>query len=203
MAACGPLLLAACASDGGSSSSSGVREDSAEPGVASPAATEAPAATAAGKGIQAGWMDYRPAKKANQVNSLTLVGASTEAGRLIASGRARMDGGKVVDDRTAADLVEAFESEGFSRFALRRSPNEPIPGAIASVWLDRGNGPETLFFTAGARQNPKTEALPDVYDHLKKLVFTVHQATPGSMVVTGEGWSGDDMFRRNAEGRGR
>lgn len=148
-------------------------------------------------------MDYRAAKKAGQVSSLTLIGASTEAGRLIAAGRARMEGGKVVDDRVAAELSEAFDREGFREFALQRSPNEPIPGAMQCVWIDRGNGHETLFFTAGARQNPKTEKLPDVFDTLKKTIWYVHQRTPGSMVVVGEGWSGDDMFRKGDEGRGR
>lgn len=194
------LLPASCASTGDSTPSPSSSPDSpgGEPGAAP---VTAPASS--GKGVVVGWMEYRGAKKAGQVTSLTLIGASTEAGRLITAGRARMDGGKVVDDRTAGLLAQSFDEEGFGRFAVKCSPNEPVPGAMQCVWMDRGNGFESLFFLPGQRQNAATRDLPDVFDHLKKLVFSVHQATPGSMVVTGEGWSGDSMLNQKPGDGGR
>ena len=55
----------------------------------------------------------------------------------------------------------------------------------------------------GQRQNPDTRELPDVFDALKKLVLTIHQRSPGSMVITGEGWSGDSMMNQKAGGKNR
>ncbi len=141
-------------------------------------------------------MDYRPPKKAGQVQTLTLLSQGTEEGRLIQRGRARMEGGKVVDDRTAAELLRSFEDSGFDRFALKRHPNDQAPGALQVVWIDRGNGFECLYLMPGARQNPETRDSPDVFDGLKKVIFVAHQMTPGSMVITGEGWSGDSMMNQ-------
>ena len=62
--------------------------------------------------------------------------------------------------------------------------------------VDRGQGIESLFLVPGARQSSGTEDLPDVYDGLKKLILTVHQATPGSSVRIGKGWSGEDLMNQ-------
>jgi hypothetical protein len=167
------------------------------------AAEQAPAPTRAVKGIKVGWMDYRPAKKVGQVQTLTLLGASTEEGRLIQKGRARMEGGKVVDDETASLLERSFQEAGFDRYAVKRSPKEPTAGALQVVWIDRGNGFESLYLVPGARQNPDTRGLPDVFDALKKLIFSVHQASPGSMVLTGEGWSGDTLTNQQPGNKNR
>jgi hypothetical protein len=172
----------------------------AEP-VAAPAGAVPSLPTSVG-GIKAGWISFKAPTKRGQVTNLTLCGASSEEGKLISRG-ARMDGGKVVDDRTADNLSLAYTEAGFERFAVKRRPTEPPAGALGAVWIERGNGFETLFLMPGARQNPATEDLPDVYDGLKKLILSVHMSTPGSMVVTGEGWSGDDMLRQRPGSGGR
>ena len=137
------------------------------------------------------------------MTTLSLLGDSTEEGKLLQQGKVRVDGGKVVDVKTAKNLADAFQQAGFDRFAIKRRPLPAPAGAIAAVWLDRGEGVETLFLMPGARQNPATEDLPDVYDGLKKLILSVHMTTPGSVVVTGEGWSGDDIMRQKPGSGGK
>ncbi|HEU4394267.1 MAG TPA: hypothetical protein VFS92_01800 [Planctomycetota bacterium] len=152
-------------------------------------------------GVKAGWISFKPTTKAGQVTTLSLLGDTTEEGKLLQNGKVRVDGGKVVDAKTADNIALAFKEAGFDRFAIKRRPLPAPAGAIAAVWIDRGQGVESLFLMPGARQNPATEELPDVYDALKKLVLSVHMTTPGSVVVTGEGWSGDDMLRQKPGGR--
>ena len=91
-------------------------------------------------------------------------------------------------------------SSGFSRSA---APQDGPSGALGVVWIDRGDGPESLYLMPGARQVEETRDLPDVYDALKKLILTVHQATPGSMVTTGQDWSGDDLMKQRPGEPGR
>jgi hypothetical protein len=153
--------------------------------------------------MKAGWMDLRPATKPGQVSSLTLLSGNTPEGRLIQRGRAQMPGGKVIDDGTASDLLAAFANSGFDRFAVRANPTQGPAAAMAVVWIDRGSGYESLFFLPGARRNPETADLPDVYDGLKKLILGIHQATPGSAVTTGQGWSGDDLLKQKPGDPGR
>ena len=182
-------LLPACSSSG----SAGVEE--------APDYSDRPALPEGG--VQVGWMSYRAAKKDRQITALTLLSESSPEGKLLASGRGVLDGGKVVDDGTAADLLLSFERAGFNRFALRVHPGEAPVGAIGSVWINRGNGPETLFLTPGARGNPETYDLPDVYDGLKKLIFLVHQRTPGSVATSGAGFAGDDLMNQHPGKKGR
>ena len=203
-------LAAACASTGPAAApadSSGASDSETEAGAPTPgSASHREADNSPGtpsSGIMAGWVSYKPPTKRGQVTTLTLCGASTDEGKLISQGRARMDGGKVVDDATAQNLSASFTEAGFERFATRRRPTEPPSGALAAVWIDRGAGVETLFLMPGARQNPATRDLPDVYDGLKKLILSVHMSTPGSMVVTGEGWSGDDMLHQKPGSGGK
>lgn len=120
----------------------------------------------------------------------------SKEGKLIASGKARMEGGKVVSDGTAADLAATFDRAGFGRFAVKVNPREGPAGALGVVWISRGDGYESLFLLPGARQNSATADLPDVYQALKLLIFQVHQTTPGSMVTTGDGWSGEDLLKQ-------
>ena len=199
------LLLAACASSGdGGSPSRSSSNDRSGPGPQAPSSSDSGDRSALPpRGVRAGWRDYRPAKNTGQVTSLTLLSQGTEEGKLISRGRARMEGGKVVDDGTAADLLEAVSRSGFDRYAVKRSPEEPVPGALEGVWIDRGNGFESLFLMRGQRQNSETREIPDVFDALKKLVLTIHQRSPGSMVITGEGWSGDSMMNQKAGGKDR
>ena len=148
-------------------------------------------------------MDLRDGTYRKGMMSLTLLGESSEEGSLIASGRAHMPGGKVIDDPSAARLVEAFQRGGFDRFALRVHPTEGPGNSLGVVWMDAGDGTgfRSLFLVPGARRDPRTKDLPDVYDDLKKLILSIHQITPGSMVVTGEGWSGDSMMNQKPGGR--
>jgi hypothetical protein len=202
------LLAAACASSDSSSPAPGTNYPTPQadrtPPAGDPADPTSPAALAApATGVKAGWISFKPATKAGQVTTLSLLGESTEEGRLLQQGKVRVDGGKVVDARTAQNLADAFKEAGFDRFAIKRRPLPAPAGAIAAVWLDRGAGVETLFLMPGARQNSATEDLPDVYDGLKKLILSVHMTTPGSVVVTGEGWSGDDMMRQKPGSGGK
>jgi len=195
------MLAAACASG----SADAPAMPAASPGDPASAAAEFPsdAPAAASAGVRAGWLTFKPPTKAGQVTTLTLVGENTEEGKLLSRGRVRLDGGKVVDEKTAANLADAFRQAGFDRFCVKRRPLPAPAGALAAVWIDRGQGVETLFLMPGARQNPATEDLPDVYDGLKKLILSVHITTPGSVVLTGEGWSGDDMLRQKPGSGGR
>ena len=188
-------LAAACATGG--------PDAALEVDPAGPPSAGDPAPSTASTGIKAGWITFKPPTKAGQITTLTLCGASTEEGKQIALGLARMDGGKVVDDVTAENISASFTEAGFERFSVKRRPTEPPGGALAAVWIDRGSGLETLFLMPGARQNPATRDLPDVYDGLKKLILSIHMSTPGSVVVTGEGWSGDDMLHQKPGSGGR
>ncbi|NUN51466.1 MAG: hypothetical protein HUU06_01590 [Planctomycetaceae bacterium] len=190
-----PLLAPGCASDGGSGGG-GTRAASSR---GEPAAASSGASAAAGSDIMAGWMDLREGSRSGRLTTLTLVSENRQEGKLIQSGRARMDGGKVVDAETAAQIAASFDEAGFDRFCLSSRPTEGPSGALGVVWIDRGRGVESLFLLPGARQDPRTRDLPDVYDALKKLILYVHQSSPGSMVVTGEGWSGDDMMNQKPE----
>lgn len=189
-------MAAACASSGPEGDSRAAPSDSS----ATPSDSTLPPSSG---GIKAGWITFKPPTKAGQVTTLTLCGASSEEGKLITLGKARMEGGKVVDDRTAENISASFTEAGFERFSVKRRPTEPPNGALAAVWIDRGSGLESLFLMPGARQNPATKDLPDVYDGLKKLILSIHMSTPGSMVVTGEGWSGDDMLHQKPGSGGR
>lgn len=191
------LLAAGCASGGTSPETSLEPVDS--PSVADTAAAPSPA----GPGVRAGWITFRAQKKRDQLMSQTLVGESTREGKLIASGRGRMDGGKAIDDGRMTDLVDAFDHTDFARYAVMADPNTPPAGALGVVWLDRGNGFESLFLMPGAVNDPSTAGVPKTYEALKALIFTIHQRTPGSMVLTGEGWSGDDMLKQRPGGTGR
>ena len=189
------LLLAAC----GSTTDGGSRSESESPREA--AAEAAPAGDVSAlpaTGVKAGWIDPRSGGKSRQI-SLTLISASSQEGRLISTGRARMDGGKVVDDKTAGDILQAFDKAGFDRFAVMAKPEDAPSSTLGVIWIDRGRGIESLFFLPGARQDPRTADLPDVYDSLKKFILYIHQSSPGSMVTAGEGWSGDQMTDQKVE----
>lgn len=194
------LLSAACGSPGSAPDAPAPAADAGTdplgPGAPSPDDPPKPAT-----GVKAGWISFKPTTKPGQVTTLSLLGDTTEEGKLLQHGKVRVDGGKVVDARTADNIALAFKEAGFDRFSIKRRPLPAPAGAIAAVWIDRGQGVESLFLMPGARQNPATEELPDVYDALKKLVLSVHMTTPGSVVVTGEGWSGDDMLRQKPGGR--
>ena len=194
------LLSAACGSPSSAPDAPAPAADAGTdplgPGAPSPDDPPKPAT-----GVKAGWISFKPTTKAGQVTTLSLLGDTTEEGRLLQQGKVRVDGGKVVDARTADNIALAFKEAGFDRFSIKRRPLPAPAGAIAAVWIDRGQGVESLFLMPGARQNPATEELPDVYDALKKLVLSIHMTTPGSVVVTGEGWSGDDMLRQKPGGR--
>jgi len=177
-------------------SSSGSGDPSAEPVPSDrPALPEG--------GIQVGWMGFKAAVKDRQITSLTLVSESSREGKLLAAGRAVMEGGKVVDDGTAADILLCYERSGFDRFALRVNPNEAPIGALGAVWINRGNGIETLFLVPGARNNAETYDLPDVYASLKELIFRIHQKTPGSVATSGAGFAGDDLMNQHPGQKGR
>ncbi len=186
--ALGILLLLAgpsgCATSGTSSSSGG----------GSNPVTDAELGALPETGIKAGWMQFKSPTKTGQMTSLTLISESSKEGQLIAKGRARMDGGKVISDRDALALAASFDQEGFGRFAVKVNPNEAPTGALGAVWIDRGNGYESIFLLPGQRQNPATRDIPDVYFHLKGLILSVHQTTPGSSVRVGEGWSGEELL---------
>jgi hypothetical protein len=143
-------------------------------------------------------MDPRGVREAGQVASLTLLGESTPEGKKVKSGKAVMPGGKVIDDATAAQLAAAFDEAGFDRFAVGANPNDAPTGALGVVWISRGNGYESLFFMPGDRRDAATKDRPDVYDALKKLIWTIHLRTPGSMVKVSTGWSGDDLMNQKA-----
>jgi hypothetical protein len=196
------LLAAILASAAAAGCASGGAAGGASPGSPVPtgnaALPEVPAT-----GLQIGWMDYRPPKKRGQIQTLTLVSESTREGKLLRKGGVSMPGGKVVDDLTAAELIQSCIEGGFERFAVPCNPNAPMAGAMQSVWLDRGNGFECLFLHPGAIQNPETKDLPKVFEALKALVFTAHQVTPGSSVTTGQGWSGEDLMNQRPGGGGR
>ena len=168
-----------------------------------PGGNEAGSVDAEGPGVRIGWMDLKRASKAGQMQSLTLVGESTREGRLIASGRAQMPGGKVVSDSTAREMAVAFDQYGFGRFAVGVHPESGPSGALGVVWMDTGDGRgiRSLFLLPGSLNDSRTRDLPKTYEQLKALVLSVHQMTPGSMVVTGEGWSGDDMMNQRPGGR--
>jgi hypothetical protein len=185
------LLSSGCASPGGTYASEGT------PGV------EVDTSVVPADGIHFGWMDYRAAKKAGQVLSLTLVSENSKEGKLLASGRARMEGGKVVSDRDAAIVMAAFEEQGFQRFALKVNPNEAPAGALQSVWMRKDGEFETLYLMPGAVQNPETKDLPRTFQALKELIRQVHLSSPGSSVSTGDGWSGDDLLNQKVDGRPR
>ncbi len=182
------LALAGCASTEAPPADEAAAGDSAAVG-----SLEMPAAE--GPGIRAGWVNLKPREKRGQIMTLSLLSESSKEGKLMAKGYS-MEGGKVVSDRDAAGLKAAFEEAGFDRFAVRASPSEGPQGALGAVWIDRGQGIESLFLVPGARQNPETKDLPDVYDGLKKLILTVHQATPGSSVRVGKGWSGEELLNQ-------
>lgn len=184
------LALAGCASGGTAPA------DDASPVDSTAAVGSMEIPVASGPGIRAGWMNLKPATKKGQIMTLTLLAESSKEGKLIASGRARMDGGKVVSDEDAAVILAAFEKAGFDRFSVKAAPMEGPAGALGAVWIDRGQGFESLFLLPGARQNSETKDLPDVYDGLKKLILTVHQSTPGSSVKVGNGWSGEELLNQ-------
>ena len=71
------------------------------------------------------------------------------------------------------------------------------------VWLDDGSGVRSLFLTRGAAAQSSTADLPATYGDLKKLLLAVHQATAGSAVNSGAGWSGDSLFRQDPGRRRR
>src|SRR5688572_28822538 len=169
------LLLAGCATAGDASAPA----DPASSDSTAVGSLEMPAAE--GPGIRAGWVNLKPREKRGQIMTLSLLSESSKEGKLIAKGYS-MEGGKVVSDQDAAGLQAAFEKAGFDRYAVKASPSEGPQGALGAVWIDRGRGIESLFLVPGARQNSETKDLPDVYDGLKKLILTVHQATPGSSV---------------------
>jgi hypothetical protein len=147
-------------------------------------------------GIQAGWMSFKSATRDKQVTSLTLVSASSREGKLISAGRAQMAGGKVISDEDAASLLLSFERQGFDRYALRSNPNEAPQAAMGAIWINRGNGVETIFLMPNALANPETEGLPKVYEGLKALILYVHQTTPGSVATSGQGVAGDDLVNQ-------
>jgi hypothetical protein len=134
------LLLAACASAPASTEGGGGPADEAP----SPDAPAAPVI------VKAGWMDLKNQGRPGILTALTLVSASSKEGKLISSGRAQMQGGKVITDQYAARLVEAFERQGFWRFARKVGPMDGPQGALRVVWIDRGEGPESLFLFPGA-----------------------------------------------------
>ncbi len=194
------LLLAACATGGLAAGCASGPSGGGGGGSSSPRASggDAPSGETA---LEAGFYDPRSAARTGRLIALTLVNETTEKGRKMTSGLGTMDGGKVVDAATAAAIADSFREAGFDRFCLRALPTEGPSGALGVVWIDRGNGVESLFLMPGAVQNPETKDLPHVYQAIKLLIFKVHQATPGSMVTSGEGWSGDDIMNQKPERR--
>ncbi len=203
-----PLLalsaaLAACLFAAGCAAGDSYDDSYSSSGDSRGTETARPASVPQGAGIKAGWMDLRSTKQAGSLESLTLVSKSSPEGRKMAAGRATMLGGKVIADKMARDLVDAFREGGFSRYSVKVHPRSAPTGAVGVVWLDDGNGIRSLFLTRGAVQNPATAQLPRTYGDLKKLILAIHQATPGAAVSTGTGWSGDSMFRQDPSKRDR
>ena len=184
------LALAGCASSGEAAA------PAPSDGSESVAAGTLELPTASGPGLRFGWKNLKPAEKRGQVMDLILLSESSKEGKLISTKGYSMDGGKVITDKDAAEMLIAFEKYGFNRFAVRTGPNEGPTGALGVVWMDRGKGIESLFLTPGARHNTDTKDLPDIYGDLKKLIWSVHVNTPGSSVRVGKGWSGEDLLNQ-------
>ncbi len=201
----GAVALAACASPGGPAPSGGSLPAPRAPAYVAPGASAeafdkgSEVAVARGAAVRCGWRDLRP--QVRGIRSLSLVSPGTPTGEALRAGKLQAPDTKVLEQEAVPDLLEAFEKQGFGRFAVSVDPSAGPSNAMAAIWLEVDGRMATLFLVPGAVTDPRTRDLPKVYEGLKALVLTIHQATPGFSVSTGSGWSDDSAFGRRPPGR--